>query len=194
VSDFAAELDQLGARLELELTADGGHANPLVVLELDRWRDAPPEYVVRAAGLLAAALPVTAGVLTGPPAAGLEPLINAATLTLAPSDFGHCTIISADDIPGALPGTPDVAGAVDRLRAAILYSPRAAIACGQLVRQTAVLPVPTGLAAEATAYSLLLGGAEFACWLAARGAPRQRASPTEPVRVTRDGAGVLQRG
>jgi enoyl-CoA hydratase/carnithine racemase len=183
VSDFAAELGQLAARLELELAADGGPANPLVVLELDRWRDAPPEYVGRAAGLVAAALPVTAGVLTGPPTAGLEPLITAATLTLTPGDVRHSAIIAAEDIPGA----PDLAGAIDRLRAAIVYSPRAAIACGQLVRQTAILPATAGLAAEATAYSLLLGGTEFARWLAERGAARQRESPAEPVRVTRDG-------
>jgi enoyl-CoA hydratase/carnithine racemase len=191
VSDFAAELGQLAARLELELTADGGPANPLVILELDRWRDAPPEYVSRAADLVAMALPVTAGVLAGPPTASLEPLITAATLTLAAGDFQHDAIIAADDIPGDIPGAPDLApdlaGAVVRLRAAIGHSPRAAIACGQLVRQTAVLPTAAGLAAEATAYSLLLGGAEFARWLAERGAPRHRQPPAEPVRIIRDG-------
>jgi len=191
VSDFAAELGQLAVRLELDLTADGGPANPLVVLELDRWRDAPPEYVSRAADLVATALPVTAGVLAGPPTASLEPLITAATLTLAARDFRHVAIISADDIPGGIPGAPglapDLAGAVARLRAAIGHSPRAAIACGQLVRQTAVLPATAGLTAEATVYSLLLGGAEFARWLAERGAPRHRQPPAEPVRIIRDG-------
>jgi len=189
VSDFAAELGQLAWRLELELTADGGPANPLVVLELDRWRDAPPEYVSHAACLVAAALPITAGVLAGPPTAGLEPLLTAATLTLAPGDDSgdarHPAIITAGDLPSGIPG--DIPGAIGRLRAAIAHSPRAAIACGQLVRQTAVLGTATGLAAEATAYSLLLGGDEFARWLAERGAPRRRQPPAEPVRISRAG-------
>ena len=68
-----------------------------------------------------------------------------------------------------------------------MRSPRAAIACGQLVRQTAVLGTSEGLAAEATAYSLLLGGPEFARWLGERGPARpRRIAPAEPVLVTRD--------
>ena len=77
--------------------------------------------------------------------------------------------------------------AVERLRAAVSRSPRAAIACGQLLRQTAGLDVPAGLAAEAAAYSLLLGGPEFARWLDERGAPRHRAPAASPVLVSRDG-------
>jgi len=68
----------------------------------------------------------------------------------------------------------------------VLRSPRAAIACGQLLRQTSVLDAPAGLAAEATAYSLLLGGPEFARWLASRGAPRHREPPASPVLISRD--------
>ena len=46
----------------------------------------------------------------------------------------------------------------------------------------------SGLAAEAAAYSLLLGGPEFARWLGERGAPRRRgAAGGWPVRVSRDG-------
>ena len=86
-----------------------------------------------------------------------------------------------------VPGGPDLDEALGRLRAAVERSPRAAIACGQLVRQTAVLDTAGGLAAEAAAYSLLLGGPEFARWLGERGAPRHRDPPTEPVRVSRDG-------
>jgi enoyl-CoA hydratase/carnithine racemase len=73
------------------------------------------------------------------------------------------------------------------LRAAVERSPRAAITCGQLVRQTAVLDTGGGLAAEAAAYSMLLGGPEFARWLGMRGEPRYREAATEPVRVSRDG-------
>jgi enoyl-CoA hydratase/carnithine racemase len=228
VPDFAAELRRLAAELDLKLTSAGEPANPLIALDLDRWREAPPESIRQAARLVADALPITVGVLTGRrPAAGLEPLITAATLTLAteaatlsvasesieshrsPDVFlkpspgisrkvgrvegrlaaGRQAIISIDDVPG----TPDrdEAGpepAVERVREAVLRSPRAAIACGQLVRQTAVLGTGEGLAAEAAAYSLLLGGAEFRRWLGERGPARPRTAAAEPVLVRRDGA------
>jgi enoyl-CoA hydratase/carnithine racemase len=167
-------------------------------------------------------------VLTGrPPTADLEPLITAATLTLATgaatSPFASESVGSQGSpdvflkplpdisrnvgrvegrmeawrraiIPiGDIPGTPnrDEAGpepAVERVREAVLRSPRAAIACGQLVRQTAVLGTGEGLAAEAAAYSLLLGGSEFGRWLGQRGAARPRTPAAEPVLVRRDGA------
>ena len=199
VPDFAAELRRLAAELDLRLTPDGQPVNPLITMDLDRWREAPPQSVSQAARLVAGALPVTVGVLTGrPPGAGLEPLITAATLTLAteaaPWEDGwpagaQRAIIPIDDIPGA--PDRDEAGpepAVERVREAVLRSPRAAIACGQLVRQTAVLGTSEGLAAEAAAYSLLLGGAEFRRWLGERGPDRPRTAVAEPVLVRRDGA------
>jgi enoyl-CoA hydratase/carnithine racemase len=51
-----------------------------------------------------------------------------------------------------------------------------------------VLAAGEGLAAEAWAYSLLLGGVEFRNWLGERGAARRRTPAAEPVLVTRDGA------
>jgi enoyl-CoA hydratase/carnithine racemase len=182
---MAAELAQLAGRLELDVLSDGRPANPVVVLPLDRWRDAPPWVIDRAAGLVAGALPVTVGVLAGPPSPGLHPLIAAATLTLGEPASGDG--VRALVPVGDLPGTPGLHEALARLRAAIDRSPRAAIACGQLLRETAVLDVAGGLAAEAAAYSLLLGGPEFARWLADRGAPRRREPPAEPVRVSRTG-------
>lgn len=165
------------------MTAAGSPTNPLVVLDLDRWRDAPPELIGQAAGLVAAALPVTAGVLAGPPAASLEPLIAAATLTIGDEPDTPRTVIPASDIPGA----PGLAGAVERLRRAVGRSPQAAIACAQLLRQTASLGTSAGLAAEAAAYSLLLGGPEFARWLGDRQASRRREPSAEPVLISRDG-------
>jgi enoyl-CoA hydratase/carnithine racemase len=176
----------LAAELELALSAAGVPDRPLVVIPLERWRDAPPSAIASAARLLAEALPVTAGVLEGPPSPALAPLIKAATLTLATADPAR-EVVPVGDL-GC-----DLDEAVARLRAAVAYSPRAAVVCGQLVRQTAALaPRPgTGttaaLAAEAAAYSLLLGGAEFARWLSSRGAPRGRQAAPEPVRVTREG-------
>jgi hypothetical protein len=208
IAAMPTELAELAGQLELQLSPDGTPANPLVVLRLDDWRDAPTWLVERAGALVAGALPVTAGVLTGPPALSLEPLITAATLTLTARAAAGMRMQEAapvGDVPGGqdlggaisrlrpvvpvedIPGGPDLAGALDRLRAAVERSPRAAIACGQLVRQTAVLDTAGGLAAEAAAYSLLLGGPEFARWLGERGAPRRRPPSADPVRVSRDG-------
>ena len=182
---MATEIAELAGQLELQLSPDGTPANPLVVLRLDDWRDAPPGLVEQAGALVADALPVTAGVLTGPPALSLEPLITAATLTLTARAVGERR---REAVPvGDVPGGPDLDGALGRLRAAVERSPRAAIACGQLLRQTAVLDTAGGLAAEAAAYSLLLGGPEFARWLGERGAPRHREPPSEPVKLSRDG-------
>jgi hypothetical protein len=198
----------LARDLELDLAADGAPANPLVVLDLERWRGVPDEEVRRAAGAVAAALPITAGVLRGPLTPGLAPLAAAATLTLAddsaslgaptapgsaapgsaaPGSASH--IVPVGDIQGPGPDPTELEAAVGRLRDAVSRSPRAAIACGQLVRQTAALGTGEGLAAEATAYSLLLGGPEFARWLGERGPARRRSPrrPAEPVLVTRDG-------
>jgi hypothetical protein len=175
----------LSLSLGLELAGDGAPVNPLVVLDLDRWRGSSDEEISRAAGLVAAALPVTVGVLRGPFTPGLATLAAAATLTLADDSTAAVSLV-----PQIVPvgGVQGLEAAVGRLRDAVSRSPRAAVACGQLVRQTAVLGTGEGLAAEATAYSLLLGGPEFARWLGERGPPRPRRSePAEPVLVTRDG-------
>jgi enoyl-CoA hydratase/carnithine racemase len=193
---------ELALDLSLDLAEDGVPANPLVVVDLDRWRDAAADVVARAAGLVAAALPITVGVLRGPLTPRLAPLAAAASLTLADgkasaSDSGSgwswaSEIVPVGDLQGRGPTAADLEAAdleaaVGRLRDAVTRSPRAAIACGQLVRQTAVLAAAEGLAAEATAYSLLLGGAEFARWLGERGPARPHRQPSaEPVLVTRD--------
>ena len=196
----------LAAELELSLSATGDPAYPLVTIRLDRWRDAPPQEIAAAARLVAGALPVTAGILEGPPDPALAPLIEAATLTLAAS---HAQQLADESSPGNAggparwPREPAVVWAGDvglgleeavaELRDAVAHSPRAAVACGQLVRQTtAIAPQPNAgttaaLAAEAATYSLLLGGPEFARWLRERGAPRHREPPAEPVRVVREG-------
>jgi enoyl-CoA hydratase/carnithine racemase len=215
---------ELQRDLELDLAADGTPTNPLIVVDLERWREAAEREsaeagvaagrvavggvaeaeIGRAAGLMADALPITVGVLRGPMTPGLAPLAAAASLTLADDSAAAsgtgaagsvsalgagasaAQIVSAGDIRGPAPA--DLDAAVGRLRDAVLRSPRAAIACGRLVRQTAVLGTSDGLAAEATAYSLLLGGPEFARWLGERGPARSRLSqPAEPVVVTRDG-------
>lgn len=201
-----ANAASLTAELELSLSAAGDPANPLVTIRLDRWRDAPSREIAAAARLVAGALPVTVGILEGPPDPALAPLIEAATLTLAASRAQQLADESSPGNAGAPARWPleravvwagDVGlgleEAVAGLRDAVAHSPRAAVACGQLVRQTtAIAPQPNvgttaALAAEAATYSLLLGGPEFARWLRERGAPRRREPPAEPVCVVREG-------
>jgi enoyl-CoA hydratase/carnithine racemase len=166
--------------LDLDVTEEGAPGQPLVFLPLDRWRDAPAERIASAARTVAAALPVTAGLLLGPPSASLGPLLGAASLTLASG-------------PGAardrrLVPVADVAAAAGLLRTAVASCPRAAVSCGQLLRQTAELGTGPGLAAEAAVYSVLLDGPEFASWLASRGAPRATPVPARPlVQMSRAG-------
>jgi enoyl-CoA hydratase/carnithine racemase len=185
VANRAVDLELLAAELELDVSPGGEPVGPLVFLPLDRWRDAPPEVVSRAAGIVAGALPVTAGLLSGPPTPGLEPLLAAATLTLAsgPAAPAPRAIVPVADLDGAA----DLDDAATLLQAAVARSPRAAVACGQLLRQTSGLDTTPALAAEAAAYSMLLGGPEFARWLAERGVPRHRQPPAELVRISRDG-------
>jgi len=184
VTSLADELPRLAAELEAGVSPSGKPVRPLVFLPLDRWRDAPSGLVARAADLVAGALPITVGLLDGPPSPRLEPLLAAATLTLAAGPVSDSAgwVVPVGDV-----GDVAVEDAAARLRACVERSPRAALACGQLLRQTPELPTTPALAAEAAAYSLLLGGPEFARWLAERGAPRDRHGPEHPVRVSRDG-------
>jgi enoyl-CoA hydratase/carnithine racemase len=185
VTNWAVDLELLAAELELDVSSAGEPVGPLIFLQLDRWRGAPPAVVSRAARIVAGALPVTAGLLRGPPTPGLEPLLAAATLTLAtgPTAPAPRAIIPVADVDGAA----DLDDAAALLQAAVARSPRAAVTCGQLLRQTSGLDTTPALAAEAAAYSMLLGGPEFARWLAERGAPRHRQPPAELVRMSRDG-------
>jgi enoyl-CoA hydratase/carnithine racemase len=190
VIGLADELSRLAAELEAGISPSGEPVRPLVFLPLDRWRDAPSGLAARAAELVAGALPITVGLLDGPPSPRLEPLLAAATLTLAagPVPDSARWVVPVGDVDAGGVGAEDrLEVAAARLRACVERSPRAALACGQLLRQTPELPTTPGLAAEAAAYSLLLGGPEFARWLAERGAPRDRQAPEHPVRVSRDG-------
>lgn len=171
VSDLPSELD-------LEITSAGDPAQPLVVMPLDDWCDAPADRIARAAGILRRALPLTIGLLGRPPTPRLRPLLDAATLTL--------TELPVPNSARELVPVADVGDATDRLRCAAARSPRAAVACGQLLRQTIHLDTTAGLAAEASVYSMLLGGTEFARWLTERGEPRVPVAPDHPrVRINR---------
>jgi hypothetical protein len=166
------EIQELSGRLELNLTPDGTPVNPLVPVDLGMWRDAGPKTIVAAAAAISSAAPVTVGMLAGPGSRELEPLLDAVSVTITdgPATRRRPTVsrnpVGRAVVPtGDLLGEPSLDVAVGRLRDAVEGSPRAAVACGQLLRQTAVLAAsPAGttaaLAAEAAAYSMLLAGSD----------------------------------
>ncbi len=99
----------------------------------------------------------------------------------------------AADVTGAdtAPAWADVALATGD-RAALLdvvqRVPQAAASLAVLLRQSALLPIAAGLAAESAVYSMLQGGPEFAAWRAAT-PPTPDPQPDRPtVVVVRDGS------
>lgn len=169
---WAQEIAELSGRLALALGPDGAPVNPLVPVDLDMWRDAGPKTVEAAAAAIASAAPVTVGMLAGPGSRELAPLLEAVSVTVTdgPATQRRPTVsrnpASSAVVPtGDLLGEPSLDAAVGRLREAVERSPRAAVVCGQLLRQAAVLAAsPHGttaaLAAEAAAYSMLLAGTD----------------------------------
>ena len=177
-------LDLDGIDLELAFSAAGDPARPLVVLPFDEWAERPTEWIATAAEAVERALPLTVGILRQRPAdARLAPLLSAATLTLTTPDV--------PDTVSALIHLPDVDEGLDLLRAAVAYSPRAALACGRLLRQTDRLGTDEGLAAEAAAYSMLLSGPEFVRWLVSRGDLSAPPVPTAPLVLLERAGGRL---
>jgi enoyl-CoA hydratase/carnithine racemase len=83
---------------------------------------------------------------------------------------------------------PSCEQAVADLTAAVEACPRSALVLTSLLKQTVQLPLAQALAAEASAYSTLLAGPEFARWLADRGPARApRADDQSRLAVRRDG-------
>jgi hypothetical protein len=104
--------------------------------------------------------------------------IPAATLrvfvAIAPSGVAAPAFDIVVDDGSALPPIEDACAA----------NPHAAIALVQLLRLTQQLPVTAAVVAESFAYSMLLGGAEFASWLAgSRVARRHETHEVDPVLV-----------
>ena len=174
-----------GVDLDLELDAFGDPAVPLVALPLDAWAERPSEWIAAAADAVRRALPLTVGVLRGPPPDDdrLAPLLTAATLSL--------TAAVVPRTVRELIQLPDLDEGLALLDAAATRSPRAALACGRLLRQTERLGTDEGLAAEAAVYSMLLSGPEFARWLAERGELPAPPVPGEPLVLLERSGGRL---
>ncbi|RDI45063.1 enoyl-CoA hydratase/isomerase family protein [Nocardia mexicana] len=163
----------------LDLGSDGRPGTPLIVLE-PRPHELSTTDAVRLAGAMDRAVPLVVTVLREPPPPHVRPVLSAATVTL--------TEHAVPDRWQQIVRVPDVDAAVDALRRAVAHAPRAAVACGQLLRETSRLPTTPALAAEAAVYSMLLGGNEFAAWLAERGPARAIPEPDrDPVLLRRSG-------
>jgi enoyl-CoA hydratase/carnithine racemase len=146
------------------LDGAGAVVEPVIAVDLDR---------PGALGDQAASGRILVGVTTRP----APPLASALDLTL-----------STDPHPGrAAVHVEDPATALAELTAAVTANPQAALLLSSLLRWTGDLPVERALEAESLAYSTLLGGPEFARWLARRGSrppPPPAAAP--PVLLDRD--------
>jgi len=167
-----------GVPLDVELDHDGAPRRPVVVVDLAEAAALPCRDAELAASRLAAAIPVTVGVGADSAASVPPPVLEALSLTLV--EVGAAGSHPAD--PRAVP-VPSIQAALVALVGAATAAPRAAVTLGRVLRQTAVLPVVDGLAAESAAYSTLLAGPEFAGWVARRGTPRSRV--TGEVRLER---------
>ena len=155
-------------------------ADPLLLVDLDggHGRDGDGAVLRRAVERARECDRLLVGVTAGSPASVPDPLVEALDLTLAPvGGSGDRRVVAVDD-PGAEAGA---------LCANVLANPQAALVLGQLLRVGPRLTVREALDAESLAYSTLLGGQEFARWLAARGdRPAPPPAATETVLVRRN--------
>ncbi|MFF0497377.1 enoyl-CoA hydratase/isomerase family protein [Nocardia aobensis] len=164
---------------DLSLDRDGRPHQPLTVVDLDGLRHSSPEHIADIAGSIATGAALTVAVAGDPVPARLHPILDAATVSVSELPLRDRRVVTVTDR----------AAAVEILAAAVDHAPRAALACGHLLRQTPALPTLPALAAEAAVYSMLLGGTEFRAWLTARGPARiPDDEPGELVRLERSGA------
>ncbi|MBF4997266.1 enoyl-CoA hydratase/isomerase family protein [Nocardia sp. BSTN01] len=153
----------------LTLQQDGRLNGAIRHLVLEEWHGADPAAIARAAAAMNRSLPLTIGIATTNPPVDLEPLLSATAWTLCGPhvDADAPQLVRVDDPWHTYGEIEDIAGRF----------PQTVVALGQLLRQTPMLDTLPGLAAEASTYSMLLGGKEFAAWSAAR-------KPAQPVRPT----------
>jgi hypothetical protein len=159
------------------LDASGRPPRPLLLVELD---DVPAAGLADAERAAAGSDVVLVGVSSGRPAPLLDGLVAALDLTLVP--------VGAGPTARELVPVSDPEASAARLAAVADEFPHATTVLAGLLRWTGALDVPAALDAESLAYSTLLGGPEFAGWLARRG-PRPLPPPAaaDPVLVARDG-------
>lgn len=162
------------------LGEDGSVSDPLVAVDLEHALDGLT--VERAVRRAREADRLVIGVLP-PQAPPPHPdLLDALDLTLtAPDrDAGRSSV-----------AVPDTGRALHDLWEAVTRNPQAALVLRGVLRTTPPLPVDAALDVESCAYSTLLGGPEFARWLAARGPRPLPPDAADPVLVERTGEAGL---
>nr|WP_134008640.1 enoyl-CoA hydratase/isomerase family protein [Streptomyces sp. 846.5] len=174
VEDLAA-----GAAHAPLLAGDGAVVDPFVLVDLDGRPGPGGDGAVlrRAVERAGECDRLLVGITEGSPSSAPGPLVEALDLTLATRDDGDVRTVAVDD-PGA---------EARALYANVLAHPQAALVLGRLLRVGPRLTVGEALDAESLAYSTLLGGQEFARWLAARAdRPAPPPAPAGTVLVRRD--------
>jgi enoyl-CoA hydratase/carnithine racemase len=96
-----------------------------------------------------------------------------------------CTLTTGLETGPTTVQVEDMAASIAAIHAVCRTAPAAASTLAQLLRLTSALSVPEGLIAESLAYSMLLGGSEFAAWR--RGVVRRQCTEGVPplVQLTR---------
>lgn len=141
----------------LRLAADGTpEASPLAFVDLSRITSSDTADAADTAAERSGAL------LVGVAPDGVPPMYRRLAQTLT------CTLSLTATSSRAEIHTCDLTAEMSRLASAVAACPRAAFALGHLLRSTARLPVYQGLVTESATYSMLLAGAEFRRWRAAR--------------------------
>ncbi|MFT4265276.1 MAG: enoyl-CoA hydratase/isomerase family protein [Nocardioides sp.] len=147
----------------------GGPVPAIVVVDLDEtdWERSDP--IVSA--LRARRSPLLVGLATAPLPDRSAELLAELTCTLAPAG------------PGVQWARPE-SGDLERILTSVATAPLAATTLEGLLRLTSAVDVAEGLLAESLAYSMLLGGTEFARWRSRR--PRRPIPEAdEPVLLAR---------
>ncbi|XVQ08167.1 enoyl-CoA hydratase/isomerase family protein [Spirillospora sp. CA-255316] len=160
---------------------DGSVPVPLVAVDLGGAGAADGATAGRAAGQVREADRLMIGVLPRGSAPPHPDLLDALDLTLTGPDA------AAGREAVAL---PDPEAALRELGEAAARNPQASLVLRDVLRTTPLLPVQAALDVESYAYSTLLGGPEFARWLAARGPRPLPPEVPEPVLVERTGDGL----
>jgi hypothetical protein len=144
-----------------------------LVVDLDHA--ATGDELARATAAAEAIQGLLVGRLTGPLTSELAGLVGALTTTLTPHLEAAREVV----------GVPDLDEALGVVAQSVSAAPLASATLDGLLRVTARLPVAEGLVAESLAYSMLLGGTEFATWRAG--------TPQRPVPVIDEPAVLLER-
>lgn len=184
------------------LDTEGQVPEPLLLVDLDV--DLDRATVARTAASLARSDRVVVGVsasgsaarsaderAAGADHAGLLALLEACDVSVvqavAPGSEAPSTMAARGTQPGhaTYVSTHDITAALDLLEARVRANPQASLALTQLLRTGACLGAEEAVVLESYTYSTLLGGAEFAAWLAAQGSWSAPPMVTEAVLLDR---------